>query len=213
MVFWSFLPLLALDLLITIFMRPRSSFMLSFTVSAIAVVGTALWFCIRRIPPVTRAVEAAAPCLAIALVVVLPSHFHATVQGRPIYDDVERLLPQRDLLKGLPGTILLGNSPTEVMNYTGLAEVAGLRNRIETSALLDAWDRTTPLATFLGRRGISAVYLDTVSLSRLLSLPEAADFLERPGTFGWKIAAEQGMGPEKWMLLIDGRYATQPVQP
>jgi hypothetical protein len=213
MIFASFLPLLVVDLLITVVMRPRPSYILSFTISVIAVVGTALWFCIRRVPAVTLAIRIMAPCLAIALVIVLPSHFHATGQGRPIHDDVERLLPQRNLLMRLPGILLLGKYPVEVANYLGLASVPGLRDRIQTSALLDAWDRTSPLTTFLSTRDISAAYLDAAALSRLLNLPEATSFLDRADALGWRIVAEQDTGLDKWMLLINTDYNAESVRP
>jgi hypothetical protein len=213
MMFASFLPIVVIDLLVTLTMRPRPSYLLSLSVMAIVLLGSVLWFCMRRTRSLARIVRIAAPLLALALVILLPSHFQALGGGRPIHDSVERLLPQQDVLRGLPGTLLLGNYPIETMNYLGLASGNGMRDRVESSSLLDRWDSTGSLGGFLDAQGISAVYLDNGMIARLRDLPVATSFLKHPTDFGWKLAAGDTGGPEDWMLLISLRAAAASALP
>jgi hypothetical protein len=186
----------AMGIYVTFAVRPRPAYLFALTVVALAVLGMCAMAIIRRRPELAS-LRAALPLLALAALVVLPSHYREgyetpqLTEGRSLKDAIERVQPFSERLRA--DTTLLARFPHEICSYVDPERPCTGR----TLAELAERPPTQPSAAWMAEEDVDLLYLGEQDFAAGFP-PEEVSALEAEG---WRPVASEGSLPSGWVLL------------
>jgi hypothetical protein len=140
------------------------------------------------------------PVVMLALLLVVPGHFRANPEGRPLLTLYERLAPFGAVF-GRPDSVFLVSAyPLEIHGYVGHNAFTSALVNFDYSILAGtSLDR--PLPSLLEREGITVFYIDEALWHRLWANPVHRQFLASPESAGWTTVARERTEHAGWALL------------
>jgi hypothetical protein len=137
------------------------------------------------------------PFVMVALPLLIPAKYRERPEGRPAYDEVERLLPYRSMV-ARPETVFLGARPDLVQHYIGV----GLPTTLSYSTLLDLKPGEA-LPEFLDSKGINLAEFDEFACHALDATSPGAFDRFRRGEEGpaWKLIGSSKDARVSWFLF------------
>jgi len=170
--------------------RPRPSYLFSFTVCIIALVGMSIDLLTQRFK---RAKNVTGLLVGLLVLVFAPFYQSDNTSGRPLYENLSRLQPYRAQLVATKNKILIGDYAGELNNYlqfdpkfpnTNPSPVISSAQIYDYSAL-KSWDRREPLQAFLEREGFDFIFIQPRLMSELQNVPASAALLKGDCHLKW----------------------------
>jgi hypothetical protein len=198
---WAVLGCLGIAALIVMLMiRPRPSYLFNFSVLTLAVIGTCAMVIGSRWGWSSR-LRAAIPLLAVAVLIAVPSHFHANYvtpqagQGRPLLQMYDRLKPFRSVLAPITTRFLAPQFAVEGCIYA--TEGANCGRSVSYLEAITGAEGQTSLPELIKERQVNLIYAD----EQVLTNPLARDLMERLDRKGWEALGPAPSSGASWTLL------------
>jgi hypothetical protein len=197
---WPLLVLGASSLVacgVMLMQRPRPSYTFALTLSMMLVVGISATVIARRLAVIER-LSALAPVCALALLVLVPPHYHSG--PRPLRDAYEALRPFASALRAPHAVLATTGYSSEICNYVAQEEKATSCPSLLWASVQEAAARTGSFGEALNELKATVIYADDLMLRN----PLAQTFFAFPGGDGWRVAASGQAGGRPWQVLLRG---------
>lgn len=209
---WGWLMLVCLSAVMMVVIptqRPRPSYMFLFSLTLMALVGSALWVLARGVSVQRRVLQLASLLVVCAALLFTPSYF--TNQPRPLLNFYNWTAPSAEYI-GLPGTSLVARGYTsELCNYFTKASKGGC-----LGFTYDIFKTLAPGQTvaefFAGQQPVPVVAFiaDDVFFATYGTQPAIQAFLQQPEKEGWKLVSLQDNSNGRWYVYVNARYFNLP---